>query len=207
VLVAQGDAVAAAEHLTPGMAGSDPEARLGLVELLLRGGKAETAVDLAAKTIAESPETGEAIARLAGIAVAHVPEPALALLDIAIRRWTEQAQWEPAASALQQFVARAPGCIDALVRLVEVAVDGDLMSTAAHAQEMLADAYLATGALAEGLAIAEDLAAREPGNPVHLARLRQARELTRGDAAGGAIDADRQTGQSTVLPFRMSAAS
>jgi hypothetical protein len=69
------------------------------------------------------------------------------------------------------------------LRLVEVAVDGGLSTTAAHAQEMLADAYLAAGIITEGLAIAEDLLAREPGNPVHMARVSQAQNLQRENAS------------------------
>jgi tetratricopeptide (TPR) repeat protein len=210
VLVAQGDAVGAAEYLTPAMAGTHPEARLGLVEVLLRGGRTDAALELARRTVADNPETVDALARLASLAAPHVPDAAVALVDIAVLRWTAHAQWEPAAAALQQFVSRAPGCIDAMVRLVEVAVDGDLASTACHAQEMLADAYLATGAVAEGLAIAEDLAAREPGNPVHVARVRQAQELMRAAEAGagaGSFSSDAVRGAPTVLPFRVSAAS
>jgi hypothetical protein len=102
-------------------------------------------------------------------------------------------------------VACAPSNIDALVRLVEVAVDGDLSSTASHAQEMLADAYLATGAIDDGLAIAEDLAAREPDNPMHAARVRKAQELRGASAPPSGTGVSR--GVPTILPFRVSAAS
>ena len=206
LLVETGDAVAAAQHLTPGMAGADPDARIALIEVLLRGGRADATLELAERTIADNPETVDAIARLASLAAPHVPDEAVLLVDMAVAQWTGRGEWEPAATALQQFVARAPGCITALIRLVEVAVDGDLGSTASHAQEMLADAYLAAGATAEGLAIAEDLAAREPGNPVHAARVRQAQEMLegRGHAAPASGSARHA---STVLPFRASAAS
>jgi hypothetical protein len=90
------------------------------------------------------------------------------------------------------------------VRLVEVAVDGDLGATATHAQEMLADAYLANGAVEEGLAIAEDLAAREPNNPVHVARVRQAQEMREGRAP---VPSAANRTQPTVIPFRSAAAS
>jgi len=84
-----------------------------------------------------------------------------------------------------------------------VAVDGDLGSTASHAQEMLADAYLASGAVEEGLAIAEDLAAREPNNSVHAARVRQAQDILAGRAPAPA----GASKNSTVIPFRSAAAS
>ena len=209
VLVAQGNAAGAADIITIDMAGDDPDARVALVELLFRGGKPDAALEAAEQTIAGDAGTVDALARLAGISAPHVPGPAFRLLDMTVRHWTEQVMWEPAAAALQQFVARAPACTDALVRLVEVAVDGGLTATAAHAQEMLADAYLAAGAIDEGLAIAEDLVAREPGNPVHLARVRQGQELQRESAskrervtASVASHAD-----ASVLPFRISSAS
>lgn len=203
LLVETGDAIAASQHLSPGMAGADPEARVALVEILLRGGRSDEAIEIARRTLDDSPEAVDAIGRLAAAAAPHVLDAAVTLVDMVAAHWTERSQWEPAATALQQFVTRVPGCIAALVRLVEVAVDGDLVSTASHAQEMLADAYLANGAVAEGLAIAEDLAAREPNNPVHAARVRQAQDMRDGRAtvpAGG-------NKNSTVLPFRSAAAS
>ena len=205
LLVMQGNAVAAAEHLTPAMAGADTEARLALVEIFLRGGRGDAGLELAERTAAESAESLDPLARLACAAAPHVPEVAFRLVDLAVTRWVAEAAWEPAAGALQQFVSCAPSCIEALVRLVEVAVDGDLTSTASHAQEMLADAYLATGAIDEGLAIAEDLAVREPDNPMHAARVRKAQEL-RG-ASGSASGAGGSRAVPTVLPFRVSAAS
>jgi len=207
LLVMQGNAVAAAEHLTPALAGADAEARLALVEIFLRGGRPDAALEVAERTVADDPDSLDQMARLACLAAPHVPDAAFRLADMAVRRWTDESAWEPAAAALQQFVASAPTCIEALIRLVEVAVDGDLASTASHAQEMLADTYLATGAIEEGLAIAEDLAAREPDNPVHVARVRQAQEL-RGHAADtSAPPAAGSRGVTTVLPFRVSAAS
>jgi len=203
LLVETGDAIAASQHLSPGMAGADPEARVALVEILLRGGRSDESLEIARRTLADSPETVDALGRLAAAAAPHALDAALTLVDMVATQWTERLQWEPAATALQQFVTRVPGCIAALVRLVEVAVDGDLVSTASHAQEMLADAYLANGAVDEGLAIAEDLAAREPNNPVHAARVRQAQDMREGRAtvpAGG-------NKNSTVLPFRSAAAS
>lgn len=204
-LVETGDAAAAAVYLTPGMAGSDPEARLAVVEILLRGGKTADAIETAHRTLADHPESVDVLARLAAMAAPNAIDGAVALIEMAAAHWTERAQWEPAATALQQFVTRAPGCIAALVRLVEVAVDGDLGSTASHAQEMLADAYLANGLISEGLAIAEDLAAREPNNPVHISRVRQAQDMLDGRAPAGAAGGSKVT--PTVIPFRSAAAS
>lgn len=203
LLVESGDAVSAAEYLSPGMAGSDPEARMALVEVLLRGGRTDEAIEIARRTLTDNPETVDAIARLAAAAAPHAVDAAVVLVEMAASHWTGNSEWEPAATALQRFVTRAPGCIGALVKLVEVAVDGDLGATASHAQEMLADAYLASGDIAEGLAIAEDLAAREPNNPVHASRVRHAQEMLDGNQG----HAPAVKSGHTVIPFRSAAAS
>ena len=82
LLVETGDAVAAAEHLSPGMAGSDAEARVALVEVLLRGGRADEAIEIARRTLSDSPETVDALARLAAAAAPHTLDAAVALVDM-----------------------------------------------------------------------------------------------------------------------------
>ena len=48
-----------------------------------------------------------------------------------------------AAAALQEFVTRVPNHVPALMRLVEICVDGGLEATMYSAQALLADAYIA----------------------------------------------------------------
>jgi tetratricopeptide (TPR) repeat protein len=79
-----------------------------------------------------------------------------------------------AAAILQEFVTRVSGQIAALLKLVEICVDGGLEATMYEAQAMLADAYLASGQGAEARVIAEDLVAREPWEHVHIDRFRRA---------------------------------
>jgi len=67
-----------------------------------------------------------------------------------------------------------PDSTPALIRLVEIAIDGDLPDVASRAQAQLADAYLKSGDAAEALVIIEDLATRERDNPAHIERFRQA---------------------------------
>ena len=50
--------IAASQHLSPGMAGADPEARVALVEILLRGGRSDEAIEIARRTLDDSPEDG-----------------------------------------------------------------------------------------------------------------------------------------------------
>ena len=64
--------------------------------------------------------------------------------------------------------------IPALLKLVEVCVDGGLEATMYEAQAQLADAYLERGQAAEARVIAEDLVAREPWERAHIERFRRA---------------------------------
>src|SRR5678816_2216430 len=106
LLVETGDAIAASQHLSPGMAGADPEARVALVEILLRGGRSDESLEIARRTLADSPETVDALGRLAAAAAPHALDAALTLVDMVATQWTERLQWKPAATALQQFVTR-----------------------------------------------------------------------------------------------------
>src|SRR5205814_537390 len=82
-----------------------------------------------------------------------------------------------AAAALQEFVTRVPSFIPALMRLVEICVDGGLEATMYSAQAQLADAYIAIGSVAEARFIAEDLVAREPWERANIERFRRTLEL------------------------------
>ena len=61
------------------------------------------------------------------------------------RRGRARQDWASAAAALQEFVTRVPNHIPALMRLVEICVDGGLEATMYSAQAQLADAYIAGG--------------------------------------------------------------
>ncbi len=80
---------------------------------------------------------------------------------------------------LQEFVTRRAAHVPALIKLVEVCVDGGLESTMYEAQTQLADAYLTSGQAAEARAIAEDLVAREPWEGAHIERFRRALVMLR----------------------------
>ena len=98
---------------------------------------------------------------------------------------------------LQEFVTRVPRQIPALLKLVEVCVEGGLESTMYEAQAELADAYLATGQAAEARGIAEDLVAREPWERAHIERFRRALVMLRVDDPDSVI-AERLSG---LQPF------
>src|SRR4029078_12993953 len=85
-----------------------------------------------------------------------------------------QSEFSEAAGTLKEFVTRIPRQIPALLKLVEVCVDGGFEAAMYETQAELADAYLATGQPAEARLIAEDLVAREPWEQAHIDRFRRA---------------------------------
>jgi len=172
--VEEGNAVAAAEHLRPEMAEDDPALLLSIAEIQLRGGHSEKAVELVRRSVTKSHEITADVSALALRASNAVPETAWTLMQLAVDGWANQSELTTAASALEEFVARVPDSTPALIRLVEIAIDGDLPDVASRAQAQLADAYLRSGDAAEALVIIDDLAVRERDNPAHIERYRQA---------------------------------
>ena len=103
-----------------------------------------------------------------------------------------------AAVALHEFTTRVPSHLIALMRLVEICVDGGLESTMYEAQAQLAEAYLASGRALEARIISEDLVAREPWNKANIDRFRRALVML-GEGDPDAIIADRLSGDSPFL--------
>jgi len=172
--VARGDAAAAADHLTPEMAGEAPELLLAIAEIQLRGGREDDAVALAERCIASDPTLLTEVSALGAQAASAAPNAAWRLVRLAVEGWAARSDWPAAASSLEEFVSRVPGWTPALMRLVEVAIDGELPDVACRAQAQLADAYLQAGAAAEAAVVIEDLVSRERDNPAHIERLREA---------------------------------
>ncbi len=103
-----------------------------------------------------------------------------------------------AAAALHEFVTRVRRHIVALMRLVEICVDGGLEATMYSAQAQLADAYLDAGRGLEARIISEDLVAREPWDRANIERFRRALEML-GESDPDAIIADRLSGDSPFM--------
>ncbi len=132
---------------------------------------------------------------LLGCSVADVSvDTAYRVIDLAASAAVSSDEWGDAAAALNEFVNRVPGHVPALMRLVEICVDGGLEATMYSAQGQLADAYLATGRGGEARVIAEDLVAREPWERANIERFRRALTML-GEIEVDAIIADRLSGQ------------
>ena len=109
-----------------------------------------------------------------------------------------EGDYAAAAVSLHEFTIRVPTHLVALMRLVEICVDGDLEATMYEAQAQLADAYLNVGLGLEARIISEDLVVREPWNRANLDRCRRALVML-GEADPDAILADRLSGDSPFL--------
>ena len=104
---------------------------------------------------------------------------------------------------LQEFVTRVPNHIPALMRLVEICVDGGLESTMYSAQAQLADAYIEGGQATEARFIAEDLVAREPWDKANIERFRRTLVLL-GEPDPDALIASRLSGESPFMSTDLS---
>ena len=100
-----------------------------------------------------------------------------------------------AAAGLQELVTRVPLYLPALMRLIDVCVDGALEATMHAAQAQLTDAYLEAGAPKEARFLAEELVAREPWDRGHIERFRRSLEML-GEPDPNAVIAARLSGDS-----------
>ena len=157
------------------------EGKAAVVQALtLDRDQAQAAVVLGCRLAEANPEAGY--------------QPIDAVADAALA----EGDFAAAAVALHEFTTRVRSHLVALMRLVEICVDGGLEATMYEAQAQLADAYLDAGRGLEARIISEDLVAREPWNRVNIDRFRRALVML-GEGDPDAIIADRLSGDSPFL--------
>ena len=193
-----GDLAGAREFLDEDSAGEDPTLLLPLAEIELRSGELARAKVLLGRLLGADPSRRAEVAALGWSFVGSSPETTFTCIDAAVDGATATAEFQEAATTLQEFVARVPGQIPALLKLVEVCVDGGLEQAMYQAQEQLTDAYLAANQAAEARVIAEDLVAREPWEPAHIDRFRRALVMLRVSDPDTLI-AERLSGQAPFM--------
>ena len=192
--IAEGNTEAAKQYLDRAVAGSDPALLFAVMEIELRSGGLDTAREIIAELLQSDPSIRTRIVDLAWTVAAASPEGAFVCINTAVDAELAAGNYMDAAAILQEFVTRVSGQIDALLRLVEICVDGGLEATMYETQAQLADAYLERGQGLEARVIAEDLVAREPWEHAHIERFRRALEML--DVPDpDAIIADRLAGQ------------
>ena len=141
---------------------TDADLLLSLAEIELRSERRDEARAVAASVIERDPHRRDDLVALGGRLCEHDADGAFQCIDVATDAAVADHDWSFAANALQDYVARVPVHVPALMKLVEVCVDGGLEATMYSAQAQLADAYLKEGRANEARVIAEDLVAREP---------------------------------------------
>jgi tetratricopeptide (TPR) repeat protein len=193
--VAANDLERAREYLDRETAGSDPDLLVALADIELRSGQLEAAREILPQLFAIDQGLRQRIVDLAWALSAGSPAAAFVCIDAAVNASMAVSDYEDAAAVLQEFIARVPDQVPALLKLVEVCVDGGLESTMYETQTQLADAYLAAGQASEARVIAEDLVAREPWERSHIERFRRALVMLRVPEPDSVI-AERLSGQS-----------
>ena len=138
----------------------DPELLLTSGKILLKLDNLEAARDHLVRFLAVAPKAVEEVATL-GEHLAS-PDARYAIVDLLVDHAAASGDFGKAARRLQGFLEKAPRHLAALLRLVEVCVDGDLEAALTAAQQELAEAYLDAGEPEKARVIAEDLLLRNP---------------------------------------------
>ena len=196
--IAKGDFATAAEYLTVETAGDDPALLLTVADMQLRGDRFEEGLAIVRRLLAEDASRREQIALLGWSVAEKAPVAGFMVVELAADAAVALVDWPGAAAVLQEFVTRVPNHIPALMRLVEICVDGGLESTMYSAQAQLADAYIEAGAATEARFIAEDLVAREPWDKANIERFRRALVLL-GEPDPDGLIASRLSGESPFM--------
>jgi tetratricopeptide (TPR) repeat protein len=194
----KGDLARARTYLNAETAGTNPKLWLALAEAELISGRLDEGRFAVANTLKLDPAESPAAIALAGRLAEQLPEAGYVCVDAIAEAAVSAGNYANAAAALQEFVARVRHHVVALMRLVEVCVDGGLESTMHDAQAQLADAYLEAGRGLEARIISEDLVAREPWLTANIDRFRRSLIML-GEPDPDSIIAERLSGDSPFL--------
>jgi tetratricopeptide (TPR) repeat protein len=197
-LLESGDIDGAREFLDEDSAGADPSLLLPLIDIEIRSNDVPRARALMGRLLAVDARQQEPLLALGWAVVDTKLDVTLSCVEAVVDAAIGRSEYQEAAARLQEFTSRVPGQISALLKLVEVCVDGGLESAMYDAQEQLTDAYLAANQAAEARVIAEDLVAREPWESAHIDRFRKALVMLRVSDPDTLI-AERLSGQAPFM--------
>ncbi len=196
--VQRGDLTRARTYLSEATAGTDGALWLALAEVALTDGRLDEGRAAAERAIRIEPARREAAVVLGCRLAESAPEAGYQVIDVVADAAVFDGDFAAAAAALHEFVTRVRFHLVALMRLVEICVDGQLEATMFEAQAQLADAYLEVGRGLEARIISEDLVAREPWNRANIERFRKSLVML-GEADPDAVIADRLSGESPFM--------
>lgn len=172
--LAAGDRDQAKTFLSREVAGDDPALLEALAEAEVQAGRVDDGLVIIQALLDSGAAVLPKVIELAWTLCEQDPEAAFRCAEVAADRSVTAGEFAEAAAILQEFVTRVPRHIAALLKLVELCVDGGLEAAMYAAQVQLAEAYLAGGQALAASVIAEDLVAREPWEPTHIDRFRRA---------------------------------
>jgi tetratricopeptide (TPR) repeat protein len=195
--VAKGDLDKARTYLSPETAGTNPALWLTLAEMELRGNRLPEGKAAVTQALSLDREQAQAAVVLGCRLAETNQEAGYQPIDAVVDAALAEGDFAAAGVALGEFTARVRSHLIALMRLVEICVDGGLEATMYEAQAALADAYLDAGRAMEARIISEDLVAREPWNKVNIDRFRRALVML-GESDPDAIISDRLSGDSPI---------
>ncbi len=196
--LAAGDTQGARAYLDRETAGDDPALLMALAAVELQGPDLTAAREILTLILTLESSRRDDVAALGWSLCESSPGAAFVCIDAAVDTAIAVTEFDQAAGLLQDFVVRVPQYIPALLKLVEVCVDGGLETTMYETQAQLADAYLAGSHAAEARVIAEDLVAREPWESAHIERFRRALVMLKVSEPDSVI-AERLNGQTPFL--------
>ena len=196
--VSRGELDKARSYLSAQTAGSNPALWLTLAEMELRAGRLlEGKAAVTEALTLDRGHTQAAVVLACRLAESN-PDAGYQPIDAVVDAALSDQDFAAAAVALGEFTTRVRSHLVALMRLVEICVDGGLEASMYEAQAALADAYIESGRGMEARIISEDLVAREPWNKINIDRFRRSLVML-GESDPDAIIADRLSGESPFL--------
>jgi tetratricopeptide (TPR) repeat protein len=196
--VARGDLDKARTYLSAETAGTNPALWLTLAEMELRANRLAEGKAAIVQALSLDRNQTQAVVVLGCKLAEANPEAGYQPIDAVADAAVAEGDFAAAAVALHEFTTRVRSHLVALMRLVEICVDGGLESTMYEAQAALADGYLDQGRALEARIISEDLVAREPWNRVNIDRFRRALVML-GESDPDGIISERLSGDSPFL--------
>jgi tetratricopeptide (TPR) repeat protein len=194
----KGELKRASQYLDAHTAGDSAPLWLTLAEIELAAAKLDEGKVAVAKALALDASVREAAVQLGCRFAAQSAEAGYACLDAVADHAVAANDFGSAAAALREFATHSKSHLIALMRLVEVCVDGGLETTMYEAQAQLTDAYLEAGRALEARIISEDLVTHDPADRSNIDRFRRALVML-GEADPEAIIAERLSGESPFL--------